>query len=136
MSLFQDINFWAVLLAAITKVAIGSFWYSPLIVGKTWMAENKLSEADFMKGHPIWLMALLSISFAFVGALAIAFFVSPSSTFFSGAGLGALVAVAWISTSKANTTLYENYSIRHYLIHAGYDILGYMAMGGIIGAWH
>ncbi len=136
MSLFQDINLWAVLLAAFTKVAIGSFWYSPLILGKSWMAENKLCEADLMKGHPIWIMALLSISFAFVGALAMAFFISDESTFLSGAGMGALVSILWISTSKANTTLYENYSFKHYLIHAGYDICSYTAMGAILGAWH
>lgn len=136
MSLIQDINFWAVLLAAFTKVVIGSFWYSPLIVGKSWMEENKLCEEDFMKGHPIWVMALLSLSFAFIGALAMAFFISPSSTFLSGAGMGALVSIVWISSSKANTTLYENYSVRHYLIHAGYDIFSYIAMGAILGAWH
>ena len=136
MSLIQDINFWAVLLAAFTKVVIGSFWYSPFIVGKSWMEENKLCEEDFMKGHPLWVMALLSLSFAFIGALAMAFFIMPSSTFLSGVGMGALVSIVWISSSKANTTLYENYTLKHYLIHAGYDIFSYMAMGAILGAWH
>jgi len=135
-SFLQNINFWAVLLAAFTKVAIGSFWYSPLILGKSWMAENDFTEADFMKGHPIWLMAVLSLTFAFISALAMAFFITPQSTFFSGAGMGALVSVVWISSSKANTTLYEHYSFRHYMIHAGYDIFTYTLMGGILGAWH
>ncbi len=136
MSFFQDINFWAVLIAAFTKVTIGSFWYSPLILGKAWMKESNLCEADFMKGHPIWLMALLSLSFAFIAALAMAFFIGPDSTFISGAGIGALVSIVWISSSKANTMLYENYSVRHYLIHAGYDIFTYSVMGAILGGWH
>ncbi len=136
MSIFMDVNFWAVLLAAFTKVAIGSFWYSPLILGKGWMEENNLCEADFKKGHPIWLMALLSLSFAFIAALAMAFFITPDSTFLSGTGMGALVSIVWISTSKANTTIYENYTLKHYLIHAGYDICGYIAMGAILGSWH
>ena len=136
LSFFQDINFWAVSLAAFTKVAIGSFWYSPLILGKSWMAENKFTEVDFMKGHPIWLMALLSFTFAFIAALALAFFITPQSTFVSGSAMGALVSTVWISSSKANTTLYENYSLKHYLIHAGYDIFSYSMMGGILGAWH
>jgi hypothetical protein len=136
MLILHDINFGAVCLAAIAKVVIGSFWYSPLIFGKAWMRENKLSEADFIKGHPIWVMALLSLSFAFAGALAMAFFMTPQSTALSGAGLGFVVSSIWISASKANTTLYENYSIRHYLIHAGYDVLGYTTMGAILGAWN
>ena len=136
MSFLHDINFGAVLLAAFTKVAIGSFWYSPLILGKTWMNENKFCEDDFRKGHSIWMMALLSLSFAFIAALAMAFFINPTSTFLSGAGMGAVVSVFWISASKANTILYENNSLTHYLIHAGYDICSYTAMGAILGAWH
>lgn len=136
MTLFENINLWAVLLAAVTKVIIGSFWYSPLVQGKRWMRESGLTEEDFKKGHPIWLMAILSLSFAFVAALAMAFFITPESDMFSGAGLGAIVSIAWISASKANTTIYENYSLSHYLIHAGYDICSYTAMGAILGAWH
>jgi len=136
MSLLQNINLWAVLLAAITKVIIGSFWYSPLIQGKRWMRESGLTEEDFKNGRPIWLMAILSLSFAFLAALAMAFFITPESNMISGAGLGAIVSIVWISTSKANTALYENYSVKRYLIHAGYDICSYMAMGAILGAWH
>ncbi len=136
MPFFNDINLLAVLLAAFTKVALGSFWYSPLILGKQWMAENKLSEEDFIKGHPILFMALMSLCFSFLAALGMAFFITPASTMLSGAGMGVLVSVVWISTSKANTTLYENYSLKHYLIHAGYDVLGYLTMGAILGAWH
>jgi hypothetical protein len=136
MSHFQDINFWAVLIAALTKVVIGSFWYSPVILGRSWMRENGFTEEDFKKGHPIWLMAILSLFFAFVAALAMAFFISPYSGFASGAGLGAVVSIFWISASKANTTLYENYSLRHYFIHAGYDICSFVAMGAILGGWH
>ena len=134
MSLFENINFWAVFFAAVTKVVMGSFWYSPLILGKSWMRENRFTEEDFKKGHPIWLMATLSISFAFTAALAIAFFMKPESTALSGAGLGAVVSTFWISTSKANTFLFENYSLRHYLIHVGYDVCSYTVMGAILGA--
>ena len=136
MDLFQNINFWAVLLAAFTKVILGSFWYSPLILGKSWMDENRFTEEDFKKGHPLRLMAIYSLSFAFLAALAMSFFITPESTTLSGAGFGAVVSIVWISTSKANTTLYENYSLRHYLIHAGYDVCSYTAMGAILGAWH
>ena len=47
MFLIQNINFWAVLLAAVTKVLMGSFWYSPFILGKSWMRENSFTEEDF-----------------------------------------------------------------------------------------
>ena len=69
-----------------------------------------------------------------MAAFAMAFFITPESDVISGAGIGALVSIFWISASKANTTLYENYSLRHYLIHAGYDVFSYTMMGAILGA--
>jgi hypothetical protein len=136
MSQFLDINLWAVLIAAFAKVVIGSFWYSPLILGKSWMQENDLTEEDFIKGHPIWIMALFSMFFAFVAALAMSFFVSSESGIGFGAGMGAFISIVWISASKANTMIYENYSLKHYLIHAGYDICSYTTMGAVLGAWN
>ena len=135
MSQFHDINLWIVLMAAFAKVVIGSFWYSPLILGKSWMQENGLTDEDFKNGHPLWVMALFSLFFAFVAALAMSFFVSSDSGIFTGAGMGALIPIVWISASKANTMIYENYSLKHYLIHAGYDIFSYTTMGAVLGMW-
>ncbi len=132
--LLQNINLWAVSLAAFTNVVIGSFWYSPILLGKNWMHEKGFTEEDFITGHPIWLILLLCFLFGFIGALSMAFFLTPQSTALSGAGLGALVSLVWISASKANAALFENTSIKLLLIHAGYDMIGYMAMGAILGA--
>ena len=134
--LLQNINLWAVTLAAFANVFIGSFWYSPLICGKHWMQEKGFTEADFRKGHPMWMIILLSFLFAFVAALGMDSFLNPQSGPLSGAGLGAFVSIVWISASKANTALFENSSLKLILIHAGYDILGYMVMGAILGAFH
>ena len=136
MDLIQNINLWAVLVAAITKVVIGSFWYAPFILGRDWIKEKNFSEADFQYGYSIWIVALLSLIFSFISALAMNLLITPDSSIFYGAGVGALVAIAMISASKANTMLHEKYSFRLFMIHAGYDIVSYTAMGAILGAWH
>ena len=130
----QNINLWAVGLAAFTNVVIGSFWYSPFILGKNWMHEKGFTEENFKNGYPIWLILLLCFLFGFMGALSMALFLTPQSTAVSGAGMGALVSLVWISASKANTALFENTSIKLILIHGGYDLIGYMVMGAILGA--
>jgi hypothetical protein len=45
-----------------------------------------------------------------------------------------MVSLVWISASKANTALFENTSVKLILIHAGYDMIGYIVMGAILGA--
>lgn len=136
LSLLRDLNIWAVIVAAFSNVVMGSFWYSPLILGNSWMKEHGFIEADFVKGHPMWLILLLAFTFAFIAAFAITKFIGPQSDAITGATIGAIIALCWISTSRANLFLFEKHSLKLFLIHAGYDILRYMVMGAIVGAWH
>jgi hypothetical protein len=133
---FCHLNIWAALVAAFVKLILGSFWYSPLLFGKKWMIATRFTEKNLENGQPLLVMAFLSFAFSFLGALALALFITSESTALSGAGMGALVALFWISTAKANTSLFENQSLRYFLIHAGYDLVGYAAMGAILGVWH
>jgi hypothetical protein len=136
VSFLEHVNIWAVILAAFTNLLMGSFWYSPFILGNPWMKEHGFVEADFVKGHPLWLIMLLSFVFAFIAAVAIVIYIGPHSNALTGAGAGAMIAVCWISTSRANLFLFEKHSLKLFLIHAGYDVLRYIVMGAIVGAVH
>ena len=136
LSIIENVNIWAVLLAAFANFVMGSFWYSPLILGNPWMKEHGFTEADFVKGHPMWLILLLTFGLAFIAAFAIAKFIGPQADALKGATTGAIIALCWISTSKANLFLFENHSLKLFLIHAGYDVLRYVVMGSIVGGWH
>lgn len=136
LSLVENVNIWAVVIAAVANVVMGSFWYSPFILGNPWMKEHGFTEADFIKGHSMWLIMLLAFGFAFIAAFAIAKFIGPQSDALTGATTGAIIALCWVSTSRANLFLFEKHSLKLFLIHAGYDILRYMVMGAIVGAWH
>ena len=100
------------------------------------MTANRFTEKSLEKGHSLLIITLGSFALSFLGALALGLFMTCESTAFSGAGIGALVALFWISTAKANTGLFEHQSLHYFLIHAGYDLAGYVAMGAILGAWH
>jgi hypothetical protein len=136
LPILENVNIWAVMLAAFTNLVMGSFWYSPLILGNPWMKEHGFVEADFVKGQSVWMIMLLSFVFSFVAAFAIAAFLGPQTNALKGAAIGALIAVCWISTSRANLFLFEKHSLKLFLIHAGYDVLRYIVMGTIVGAWH
>jgi hypothetical protein len=136
LSIFENVNLSAVTIAAIANSVMGSFWYSPMILGNPWMKEHGFVEADFIKGHPLWLILFLTFVFAFIAAFAIDVYIGPQSNALTGASAGVMISVCWISTSRANLFLFENHSLKLFLIHAGYDILRYTVMGGIVGAWN
>ena len=133
----SHINFWAVIIAAIVNLIIGSLWYSPFMLGNPWMKEQGFTEEDFKNGGlSMRVIVLLSFTASFIAALAIAVFIGPHATALGGAITGFFVSLCWITTSKANHLLFEHRSFKLFLIHAGYDICGYIVMGMIVGAWH
>jgi len=136
LSIFENVNIWAVILAAFANFVMGSFWYSPLVLGNPWMKEHGFTEEDFKQGHSMWLIMLLTFGFAFIAAFAIDKFIGPQADVFKGIKTGIIIAVCWISTSRANLFLFEKHSLKLFLIHAGYDTLRYMVMGAIVGALH
>lgn len=133
---FTSINFWAVIVAAASAMLVGSFWYSPLLFGKTWMRENGFSEKDLTQGLPMWIIFTNTFLLSFISAIAIAMFLGPESNAVFGATAGSMIAIFWITTSKAHAVLYEQQSLKLFLIHAGFDLVAYMIMGAIVGAWH
>jgi hypothetical protein len=135
-SAFQNVNIWAVLLAAFVYLIIGSLWYSPLLFGNAWMKLIGFTEENFKSSKPIWMIMLVTYIFAFLAALSLSMFLGAKSDVLFGAIAGALVAAFWITTSKASNVLYENRPVKLWLLHAGFDFLAYVSMGAIIGGWH
>ena len=49
---------------------------------------------------------------------------------------GLLVSVFWVATASGLTYLFEQRSLRLFLINAGYNVVLFAIVGTIIGAWH
>lgn len=129
----STLNFFAILVAALSSFIIGGLWYSPFMFGKAWMAENGFRDEDLEGG--------MSKTFAlsFVLSLIIAFnlaaFLGPDATFSWGLTAGALAGIGWVATAIGITYLFERKSMRLFLINAGYHAVTFTLMGGILGLW-
>ena len=80
-----DINYWAVLVAAIAQFVIGMAWYSPMLFGKTWMKEMGLTDKDMKASKEKGMMKEMVI--ALISALVMAYVLSHV-TWMSGEVLG------------------------------------------------
>lgn len=128
------LNFLAVFVAALSSFAIGGLWYSPVLFGKAWMAENSFTDQD-VQGN----MGLI-FGTTFVLSLVIAFnlaaFLGPEATFGWGLTAGALAGIGWVAAAIGILYLFERKSMRLFLINAGYHAVTFTIMGGILGLWH
>ena len=133
---FAEINFIAVLVAAVAYFLVGWAWYSPMLFGNAYLKEMKLDPKK-MK------MENMGVIFgaSFICGLLTAFVIKAvmiatfADTVFLGANIGVLLSVGLIGTNAMNDALYDNHSTKLFFIKVGYNVLGFIVMGAILGAW-
>lgn len=136
LQVFSQINYLAVLVAAILYFVIGAMWYAPQLLGNAWMRERGLKPEDIQGGaNP----ALLGTTFValLVGALVMGYVVTASGTTGLVAGLitGLLVGAGFAATTIGITFLYEARSLKLFLIDTGYHLTGFAIAGILLSLW-
>lgn len=129
----SQINYLAVAVAALSSFLIGGLWYSPILFAKAWMRETGLSEEELGKdmGRTFGVAFALSL----LSAFNLAAFLGPDANWSWGMTAGVLAAV-WVGSAMAITFAFERRSAILTVIDAGYHLVAYAVMGGILGAWH
>jgi len=138
---FLGVNLWAVLVAALATMAIGFLWYSPMLFAKPWMVlmgydpNDKAKIAEMQKSAgPSYAMSLVaSVLAAFVLGKLIA--VSGSVTAIDGLKIGLVVWLGFVTTVQFTNALFSRQRNRLYMINTGYQLVCYVVMGAILGAW-
>jgi len=136
---FHHLNFLAVLAAALSTMLVGFLWYSPLPFAKPWMKEmgydtndtSKAGERTKFAGYAGSLAA--SVVSAFVLALFLHWF--RAETAYAGALVGFHAWVGFVATVQFTGALFTRQSMKVFAINTGYQLLCYLVMGAILGAW-
>jgi hypothetical protein len=156
----MNVNFIALLLAALSTLIVGFIWYNPKVFGNIWMKEAGLKEED-MKGSNMVKIFGLSIVYAFLisfilqmltihqfGALGMvggnptkalpsynafmADYGTAFRTFKHGALHGFLTGLFLSFPLIGTNALYERRSFKYVLVTGGFWIVCLTIMGGII----
>lgn len=130
----SQINFLAVLVAAILSFGIGALWYSPVLFGNAWMklvgkTEEQIKSQNMVKIFGTAFILAVIISFN------LAAFLGAESNLQLGMFYGGLAGIGWVSCSIGIVYLFEGKPLKLFFIDAGYQIVTYIIMGGIIGVW-
>jgi len=129
------INWPAVVVATIVAFAVGGLWYSTALFGSAWLEEVGLTEEAVNNANmPKTFGGTFGLQFLAVTALAV--LIGTDSSWHSGLYSGLLIGVFWVATAYGITYLFEQRSMRLFLINAGYNVVLFAIVGTIIGAWH
>ena len=128
-----NVNYWAVLVAAIVSFVIGGLWYSPMLFGKLWMQLSGLTNKDMeaAKKKGMTKSYILQFVASLITACVLAHFISLLNIG-TVPELFQLVFLAWIGFQAANTVgmvLWEGKPWSLYLLNTASCLVTLAAMG-------
>jgi Protein of unknown function (DUF1761) len=134
-----EINYWAVVLAGLSTMVVGSIWYTPAVLGNMWMKLAHVKSDKKMSGTQQGIIYGL----AFVGSLVTAYVLAHvtflSHQFFNNSFLlGALSTGFWLWLGLTATRfmihdLFEGRPAKLTLINVAHEFVTIMIMTLIIG---
>ncbi|MEY8870732.1 DUF1761 domain-containing protein [Meridianimaribacter flavus] len=159
----MEINFLALLAAAVSALIIGAIWYNPKVFGTAWMKAADMTE-EKIQGANMAKIFILAFIFAFLLAFALQFLTihqtgalgmvggdpslaKPSfeafmadygtafRTFKHGALHGTIAGIFIALPILGTNALFERKGAKYIFINAGYWIVTMAIMGGIVCGW-
>ena len=134
MAELLDINWLAVVVAAVLSMLIGAAWYSPLMFGERWLSAIGKTEDELVAPGPAMIGSAIS---CLVSAIAMAIIVGAFDvdSLLGGAFVGALCGIALVAMAMLSDSLFAGSGWSLYFIQAGYRVTYLVLMGAILGAW-
>ncbi len=159
----MEVNFLALLVAALSTLVVGFIWYNPKVFGSAWMNSVGLTE-EKLKGANMAVIYGLAVLFAFLMAFILQFLVihqwgalaatggDPAKTgpayeafmaeygtnfrtFKHGALHGFMTGLFFAFPMIATNAMFERKSWKFIFINSGFWLINMTIMGGIICAW-
>ncbi|MDQ0076369.1 DUF1761 domain-containing protein [Arthrobacter oryzae] len=135
--MIPEINIWAVLLATLSSMVVGSVWYTPKVFGNYWMKVAKVSPSGEAKDavKPI----LITLVVSFVSALVLAGSAALSQHFYGGNFLANTLITAvilWAGFTAARFITHDAFEGRPAgltVLNCAHELVTLVVMGLIIG---
>ena len=128
-----DINWLAVLAAAVSAFLLGGIWYGPLFKN-VWCREAGV-DPNGKPGHPARVFGSAFV-LALIAAIAFAWLLGPAPHLHLALHHGVLVGFAFVATSFGINYAFAQRSLKLWLIDGGYHVLQFTVYGLILGLWH
>ena len=128
-----ELDYLAVLVAAIAGFGAGAIWYSPILFAKAWQQETGITDEIAREGSPAKTFGLTFV-ITLIAAAAMDMFLDPESMGVLGCTMAGLcVGLIWVGGSMGINYLFEHKSLRLWLINAGYHTIQFTLIGLVLG---
>lgn len=135
--IFSDINWLAILVAAIAYFMLGAVWYSKALFGAKWAAVVGLDMTDPNKSKGMAKMMTGTFVLILIACMGIAMLVARMdlSVLPSALKLGLITGICFATTAVSISFIYESRPTALYFIDCGYHLAGHLIAAIILVLW-
>ncbi len=135
-----EINYWAVLMAALSSMIVGSLWYMPATFGKAWMRLSgvKIDRKGMTARTALWMYGSVFAA-SLVTAYVLAHVSFLANHFFQDSFLQDALETAfwlWLGFTVARLYVHDTFEMRRKkltLLNAAHELMTVLVMALIIG---
>ena len=129
-----QVNWLAVIAAALSMFVIGGLWYSPMLFGKSWQKAAGLSDAQVAGGN-LPLIFELAFVLSLLMATNLAFFLAGVADVGAAVGYAVAAGLGWAAFGLSVVALFERRPLAYHIINGGYLTVAFVVMGLILTLW-
>ena len=135
--IFSQINWLAVLVAAIAYFMLGAIWYSKALFASKWAALVGLDMSNPDKKKGMGKMMAGTFVLIIVTCIVLALFVQrlDLSVISSALKLGLITGIGFATTAVSISFIYESRPTALYFIDCGYHLAGHLLAAIILVLW-
>ena len=126
-----EINWLAVVVAAVACFLLGGLWYSKALFGAAWQRETGITDEQLARGNKARIFVLAFV-LALLAAWNFANFLGPRPSLVFGTAVGFSAGLLWVAGSFGINYLFERKSLKLFLINGGYHTLQFTIIGLVL----
>jgi hypothetical protein len=136
-----EINYWAVLLATLSTMVVGSVWYMPKVLGDRWAKLAKVDMNADKTAVQAWMPIIVTVIVSFISAWVLAGSTTIAWHFYGGGYLWTAVITAvllWAGFIAARFITHDAFEGRPSsltVINIAHELVTVLVMALIIGLW-
>ncbi|MBE0371033.1 MULTISPECIES: DUF1761 domain-containing protein [Pseudoalteromonas] len=120
-----ELNYWAVLLAALSTFMLGGIWYSSWLFGQMWMEGCGLTELDLKNSDPKLIYGV-AMCLSLVVSFSMALLLGKDPTFWSAVVFGLLTGLGFVTAAFGISYIFEQRPLKLLLVNGGFHTVQFI----------
>ncbi|MBO3662402.1 DUF1761 domain-containing protein [Microbacterium stercoris] len=137
--MIPEINYWAVLLATVSSMLVGTIWYAPKVFGTRWSTLSGASMEGTGKDAVVPIAVTVVVSFVtawvLAGATTIAWHFYEGSYFVSAVVTGLLLWAGFTAARFITHDAFEGRPSGLTTLNIAHELVTIVVMAVIVGVW-